>query len=133
MKVSLGYMIFYVPDVRAAVRFYTEAFGFDQKLLTPEGDYGELDTGQTTLAFVSHDLAETNLSAVGGFSALDPQRPPIGAAPTLVTEDVGAAVSAAVDAGGRQYTEPVVKPWGQTVAYVVDPQGILLELATPVQ
>lgn len=133
MSVSLGYVIFYVPDVPAALRFYVGAFEMEQRLLTPEGDYGELDTGQSTLAFVSNELADSNLAAVGGFTALDSAGPPVGASITLVTDDVPAAVSAAVSAGGRQYTEPVQKPWGQTVAYVIDPQGILLEIATPVQ
>lgn len=132
MTVSLDYVIFYVPDVAAALRFYTEAFGFSQKLLTPEGDYGELDTGGTTLAFVANELASANLDGAGGFTPLDPDRPPVGAVPTLVTEDVAATVVAALAAGARPYTEPVDKPWGQTVAYVIDPQGILIELATPV-
>ena len=38
----------------------------------------------------------------------------------------------AVDAGANLYAEPVEKPWGQTVAYLRDPNGILIELATPV-
>ena len=133
MTVSLGYIIFYVPDVAAAVQFYTEAFGLTARFVTPEGDYGELETGQSVLAFVSNELADTNLAAAGGFTPLDPSKPPVGASITLVTDDVAAAVAAAVAAGGRQYTAPVDKPWGQTVAYLVDPQGILLEVATPVQ
>lgn len=133
MTVSLGYVIFYVPDVAAALGFYVGAFEMEQRMLTPEGDYGELDTGQSTLAFVSNELADNNLATAGGFTPLDTAKPPAGASITLVTEDVSAAVSAAVGAGGRQYTEPVQKPWGQTVAYVIDPHGILLEIATPVQ
>lgn len=133
MTVSLGYIIFYVPDVQSAVRFYTDAFGLEPRFVTPEADYGELETGQSVLAFVAHELADTNLAAAGGFTPLDPKAPPVGASLTMVTDDVPAAVSAAVAAGGRQYTDPVEKPWGQTVAYVIDPQGILLEVATPVQ
>lgn len=132
MPLSLGYVIFYVPDVPAALRFYNEAFEFETRMVTPEGDYGELNTGQSTLAFVSHELAETNLGASGGFRPLDPAEPPTGASLTLVTEDVAASVAAAVDHGARQYTEVVDKPWGQTVAYVIDPQGILIEIATAV-
>lgn len=133
MTVSLGYIIFYVPDVAEAVRFYTDAFGLAPRFVTPEGDYGELETGQSVLAFVAHELADSNLSAAGGFTPFDPSKPPVGATLTFVTEDVSAVVAAAVAAGGRQYTAPVDKPWGQTVAYVIDPQGILIEVATPVQ
>jgi uncharacterized glyoxalase superfamily protein PhnB len=133
VTVSLGYIIFYVPNVPAAVQFYTEAFGLTARFVTPEGDYGELETGQSVLAFVSNELADSNLAAAGGFTPLDPTAPPVGASLTMVTDDVAAALASAVAAGGRQYTEPVDKPWGQTVAYAIDPQGILLEIATPVQ
>jgi len=131
MSVSFGYTIFYVPDVAAALRFYTEAFGFEQHMLTPEGDYGELATGDTTLAFVANELAAANLDRAGGFTRLDPESPPAGASITLVTTDVAGMFRAAQDAGARPYVEPVEKPWGQTVSYLIDPSGILIELATP--
>jgi lactoylglutathione lyase len=35
-------------------------------------------------------------------------------------------------AGATRYVNPIDKPWGQTVAYVRDANGILIELATPV-
>lgn len=130
--VSLGYVSFYVPDVAAAVRFYVTAFGLTQRFLTPEEDYGELDTGTTVLSFVATGLAEHNLAAAGGFSPLDRSKPPVGATISLVTDDVPAALAAGVEAGGTAYTEPVTKPWGQTVAYLVDPHGILVEICTPV-
>jgi len=132
MSVSFGYTIFYVPDVAAALNFYVTAFGFEQRMLTPENDYGELATGETVLAFVSHELASQNLDHAGGFTQLDPDAPPVGASITLVTTDVVEMRQAALDAGATPYTQPVEKPWGQTVAYVVDPSGILLELATTV-
>ncbi len=30
------------------------------------------------------------------------------------------------------YVEPIDKLWGQTVAYIIDPGGTLIEIATPV-
>jgi uncharacterized glyoxalase superfamily protein PhnB len=50
----------------------------------------------------------------------------------LLTGDVGSALERAVKAGATVYVEPVDKPWGQTVAYVRDPNGFLIEIATPV-
>jgi len=132
MPTTLGYTIFYVSDVAATLNFYTEAFAIQQSFVTPENDYGELDTGATTLAFASTELATSNLEAAGGFTALSPDGPPVGASITLITDDVGAAVDSAEAAGARRYVEPIDKPWGQTVAYVIDPNGILVELATPV-
>ena len=132
MSVSLGYVIYYVPDVARTINFYSSAFGLEVRFVTPEGDYGELVTGTTTLSFASDGLAHTNLDAAGGFTSVNATPAPIGASITLVTEDVPAAVVAATEAGAQVYVAPVDKPWGQTVAYVVDPDGILVELATPI-
>jgi catechol 2,3-dioxygenase-like lactoylglutathione lyase family enzyme len=131
MGLSLGYVIFYVEDVPSTVRWFTAAFGLEQRLLTPQGDYGELDTGATTLAFASLDLAS---SGVGGarFVTHDPAGPALAASVTLVTDDVPAALATASAVGGVVVTEPTTTPWGQTVAYVRDPNGILVELATAV-
>jgi lactoylglutathione lyase len=57
MIISFGYTILYVPHVPSSVNFYTRALGFVVKFITPEGDYGELVSGSTTLAFASHQLA----------------------------------------------------------------------------
>ena len=131
MTVSVGYLLLYVPDVPATLEFYTEAFGFEVRFVTDEGDYGELNTGAVTLGFVSHELARSNLDDAGGFTALDAGPSPVGSVVTLVTDDVPAGVAAAEAAGATRYTDPAVKPWGQTVAYLVDPNGALIELATP--
>ncbi len=132
MTATFGYTIFYVSDVEATVSFYTAAFGMAMKFVTPENDYGELDTGATTLAFASTTLATSNLAGAGGFTAIDPDAPPVGASVTLLTDDVASAVDSAQAAGARRYVDPIEKPWGQTVAYIIDPNGILVEIATPV-
>ncbi len=129
-ELRLGYVIFYVEDVGASIRFYTDAFGLAEKFATE--DYGELDTGATTLSFVAHSLAHANLDAVGGFTPVSSSAPPTGASITLITDDVAAATQRAVAAGARPYLEPTLKPWGQTVSYVLDPNGILVEIGTPV-
>jgi uncharacterized glyoxalase superfamily protein PhnB len=132
MTVSFGYTLLYVADVEATLVFYTSAFGLEQRFMTPEGDYGELDTGSTTLAFASNGLAESNLAATDGFTPLDPAVPPPAISITLITTDVPSTVEAAVAAGANSYLDPIEKPWGQTVAYVRDPNGALIEIATPV-
>ena len=123
-----GYTILYVGDVAASVDFYERAFGQRRRMVHESGQYAELDTGETTLAFASHELAAANL----------PQafRPAAGAETPFevcfVTDDVAAAHSRAVDAGAESVSEPQRKPWGQEVAYVRDLDGTLIELATPV-
>lgn len=128
--ISLGYTIFYVDDVEATVDFFTSAFGFEKRLLTPEKDYGEVETGPTTLAFVSLELAETNLGSAGGFVHPSETQPPP-ASITLVSADVEATAEAAVRCGAKSYVAAMQKPWGQTVAYVLGPSNILIEIGTP--
>ena len=130
-KVSLEYIIFYVDDVAGTVSFFEAAFGLDRRFVTAENDYGEVETGASTLAFVSLELARTNLDEAGGFIPPNEHKP-APASITLVTTDVAGAVAAAIAAGGRTYTDPVDKPWGQTVAYVLGPSNLLIEIATPV-
>lgn len=123
----LGYVILYVPDVPAALDFYRRAFGLPLQLRHGE-DYGELETGTTTLAFAGESLAAE--SGLG----IRPNRPgeaPAGAEIALITEDVAGAYAAALAAGATAALPPTAKPWGQTVAYVRDLNGFLVELGTP--
>lgn len=124
---KLGYTILYVPDVRASLRFYEQAFGLATKFLHEGGDFGELDTGGTSLAFCSLTLLQQMGKTPG---RADVARPVSEVA--LVTADVPAAFARAVAAGATPLQAPEDMPWGQTVAYVADPDGFWVELCTPV-
>jgi uncharacterized glyoxalase superfamily protein PhnB len=50
---------------------------------------------------------------------------------TLVADDVDAVYAQALEAGCTSLAAPEHKPQGQRVAYVRDPFGTLVELATP--
>jgi len=58
------YTILYVKSVSKTLKFYENAFGFKTKFLHEAGDYGELDTGETTLSFSSLKLM-SNLKSTG--------------------------------------------------------------------
>ncbi len=118
----------YVEDVEKTVVFYESAFGLRRKLLH-ENDYGELDTGATKLAFVSHAMAQS-----GGieYSKPDPNAPAPAVEIAFVTDDVAAAYEKAVQEVATALIPPKEKPWGQTVAYVRDLNGFLVELCTAV-
>ena len=45
------YTILYVDDVPATLDFFERAFGLQRGFLHESGDYGELTTGDTKLAF----------------------------------------------------------------------------------
>ena len=53
---QFGYTILYVDDVPATLAFYGQAFGLTTRYMHESGSYGELETGATALAFVSHTL-----------------------------------------------------------------------------
>ena len=127
---KLGYTIIYVADVRAAAQFYGDAFGFATRFVHEGGDYAELATGETTLAFAAHALGEANFPQ--GYTKLTDLPQPAGIELALVTDDVHLAVSRAIAAGATAIAAPTVKPWGQTVAYIRAPDGTLVELCTPV-
>lgn len=127
---KLGYTITYVPDVTASLAFCEQAFGLKRRFLHESGAYGELDTGETTLAFAAHELGDMNFP--GGHVRADTSAQPLGFEIALVTDDVPAAHARAVEAGAREMAAPSQKPWGQVVSYVRCPDGLLVELCTPV-
>jgi len=121
------YTILYVEDVAKTLTFYCAAFGFEQKFLHESGDYGELDTGSTTLSFSSLELmtklGKSPMSATAG-------RPVFEIA--FETGDVAYALERALTAGASLVQKPEAMPWGQTTAYVSDINGYLVEICTPV-
>ena len=125
---KLGYVIVYVPNVSATVAFWERAFGLQRGFVHESGTYAELETGSTALAFV----AESMIAETMKFRRMRPGDDPPGVEVGLVTDDVAAAWKRALEAGATPFVEPVVKPWGQTVAYVRDANGALVELCTPV-
>ena len=127
---KFGYTIAYVSDVAASIDFYERAFGLSRRFVHESGQYGELDTGPTTLAFAAHTLGESNFK--GGYVAADGSGQPLGVEVGLVTPDVAQAHRRALAAGATELKEPQEKPWGQTVSYVRCPDGTLVELCSPV-
>ena len=123
-----GYTLIYVPDVEKAVVFHEKAFDLKRKFVHESGQYAEMETGATTLAFVSNELGTSNLPVE--FVRNEPAKAPAGIEIALIAEDVPAAFSRAVAAGVTLLVEPTEKPWGQTVAYVRDLNGVLIEICT---
>lgn len=127
---KLGYTIIYVPDVAASLAFCEQAFGLTRRFLHESGTYGELDTGETTLSFAAHELGDANFP--GGHVAAHKSTQPLGFEIGLVTSDVAGAHARAVKAGATELSAPVTKPWGQVVSYVRCPDGLLVELCSPI-
>jgi len=126
-----GYTILYVKDVVKTIAFYENAFGFKRKFITAQDDYGELSSGETTLAFASVELGNSNLR--DGFQESDTQQKPFAMQLSFVTEHLKEDLDRAIKAGAIALEPIRSKPWGQQVAYVRDINGFLIEICTPIQ
>ena len=125
-----AYTIIYVPDVERSVAFYEEAFGLQRRFVADSGEYGELDTGATTLSFAQEEFAASGRGLPA--RPLRPDDDPPAFEVAFTTDDVPAAYERALAAGATAVLAPTEKPWGQTVAYVRDGDGALVELGSPV-
>lgn len=126
---DLAYVIVYVPSVGDTLAFYAAAFGLQRGFLHEEGDYGEMVTGSTRLAFTSHHLAATAVPFPYRAAEADPR--PLGVELTLTVDDVDAAFERAVAAGARPLAPPHATPWGQRVSYVADNNNVAVGIASP--
>jgi len=97
---KLGYTIVYVPRVADSLQFFEQAFGLERKFLHDSGDYGELKTGETTLAFASHALGAMNFPA--GHVQASESHQPLGMEIAFVTEDVQHAHLSAIKHGAKE-------------------------------
>lgn len=122
------YTILYVEDVSSTLTFFERAFGFKVKFLHDQGDYGELDTGNTTLSFSSLKLMR-QLGKSPAFA--QPNAPVFEIA--FESNDVHGDLARALDAGAVLYQEAREEAWGQTTAYVTDPNGFLIEICSPLK
>lgn len=126
---KFAYTIIYVKNVPSTIAFYEKAFGFTRKFITPEEDYGELLTGETTISFASESLANSNFK--NGFELIGNTPRPMGIELAFTSEDIDADFQKAVEAGAVIYEDILEKPWGQKVGYLRDINGLLIEVCTP--
>lgn len=126
---KLGYTLLYVENVENTVAFYESAFGLKRRFIHEAG-YAEMETGDTTLGFVAQTVVESNGV---DYTRADPEKPAPPVEIAFVTDDVAAAYETAVSQGSIPVAPPKQKPWGQTVSYVRDLNGFLIEICTPIQ
>ena len=123
---KLKYIILYVDNLQQTLTFYTKAFGFKEKVR--HGGYAELSTGAVTLAFAERDF-------VAEHSGMKVKKVAGGCEIALVVPlaAVDEQFARAVKVGAASIVKPRVQPWGQTVSYVSDPDGHLIEICSPAE
>ncbi len=126
-----AYSILYVEYVLKTIDFYERAFGFKRKFITPEEDYGELISGETTISFASLELGNANLK--NGFQKSILSNKPFGIELAFTTESIENDFEKAINEGAIEEEKIVTKPWGQKVGYLRDNNGFLIEICTPIK
>jgi lactoylglutathione lyase len=122
-----GYTALFVESVYETIDFYERAFGFERGTILESGEYGELNTGSTTLAFTARSIVKTLSDVAFEPAALHKPAPPLELG--MVTDSVDADFERAVAAGAVVVKPPENKTWGR-VAYVRDNNGFLIEIVS---
>ena len=128
-RVKFATTILYVDDVQGTLERFRDAFELEIAYLDEGGIYGELASGETTLAFAEREFGRSHFEDDETRALFDglPRRFELG----LTSEDVEAAHRRACGCGMIPVRGPIEQPWGEVVAWVRDPEGILIELSTP--
>lgn len=122
MQLSMKYIILYVQDVEKSIHFYETILGLPKSFQS--GTYVEFSTGATTFALnTREDVRQTIGIEVADVTS---QTFEIG----FVVENVEETIETLQSQGVQIVKNPETKPWGQTVAYVADPDGHYIEICS---
>ncbi|HEX6207934.1 MAG TPA: VOC family protein [Actinomycetota bacterium] len=122
---TVDYVIRYVEDLDRSVAFYRDVLGLEHRL-TDEA-YAEFSAGGTKLGF----FPRSSLPDLLGREARS------GGSPdgeiVLLVEDVDAEADRLRGAGVEILTGPVERPWGHRTVHLLDPDGLVVELAQEIE
>jgi uncharacterized glyoxalase superfamily protein PhnB len=107
-EMKLADTILYVESVAETIAFYERAFGLTRGLVTDTLEYGELQTGDTKLAFAANSFVKGLTSLPFEAASPDKAAPPMELG--LVTEAVEQDFERAVAAGAVVVKRPERKP-----------------------
>jgi catechol 2,3-dioxygenase-like lactoylglutathione lyase family enzyme len=117
------YVVIVVQDLDRAVHFYCEVLGMP--LGHRSGSFAQLATGVTRVALYERPA----MAATLGRDLESPSPDAPGFELGFKVEDCDAAYDELVSGGATPAVPPTDRTWGQRTAYVVDPDGHLVELA----
>ncbi len=127
MNLKMKYIILYVEKFEECLRFYKDTLQLPIK--AEHGTYIEFNTGSTILAMnTREDVKElTGLPLTEG--ELQSSHFELG----FVVENVQETIEQFREQGIKVLVEPIVKPWGQTIAYIADPDGNYIEICSSLE
>lgn len=119
---SPDYVILIVENIETTLKFYTEILGIE--LAHHAGDYVQMDTGSTKLAFYTRSA----MSETIGKELVKPYENMKAFEIGFKVENVDETYEQLLIKGVIGIVAPTTKEWGQRTAYVADPDGNLIEL-----
>lgn len=117
---TVQYLILYVQDLDASIRFYRDIVGIPFKF--SEHGYAEFDAGGVKLGL--YDRARLP-DLIGPEAAERPLPSEI----LVPVEDADAEADRSRATGAKVLWGPVDRPWGHRTVHVLDPDGNVVELA----
>jgi catechol 2,3-dioxygenase-like lactoylglutathione lyase family enzyme len=132
MPPRLGYTILYVDDVARAASFYASAFGFAILEVEASPGWAMVDAGGSVLGFSSHALMARFYPS--GYVHNDPTAMPGGFELDIVVDDTAELdryLASAIEHGATLVEAARVADDGATVAFLRDPNGVIIEIQTP--
>lgn len=124
---KLSYVTLCVENLDKMLAFYQAAFALPVKFVHESGQYAEMDTGTTVLAFSQSVLAESLIAC--GYEKADLTRKPANILIGIDSDNVPETLDAAIRSGATLVADAELKPWGWLSAMVRDPEGNLIEIA----
>lgn len=122
---KLNYVIIYVDDAVKATEFYQKAFGLKTRFIHESNMYAKMETGETVLAFANNEMLKMNIN-------IDAQKGLKNCFEiAFSTANIIKAFETAIQNGAKELKRPEEKSWGQSVAYVQDMFGTIIEICTP--
>lgn len=127
VKLTMKYIILYVNDLEATVHFYKDMLGLPIKM--QQGSYVEFNTGATTLSINTRQSIKEDIGLSVPEASAATQTFEVG----FVVEEVESTIEQLRAQGVKIIKEPMIKPWGQTVAYIADPDGHYIEICSAIE
>jgi len=122
MPPRLGYVVRFVETLEPAVRFYGDVLA--QPCTKRTEHWAQFDCGSLRLGLYERAAMASAL----GVAAQELGTAPGGVELAFEVDDVDAAYAGALAVGARGWRPPEDRAWGERTAYLLDPDGGLVEL-----
>ncbi|WP_225726452.1 MULTISPECIES: VOC family protein [unclassified Nocardia] len=123
-----GGMTLMTENVQTKAQFYKDAFKLVTVFADPDGTFVVLGGGNGAAPQPGPSLSIEHWRKIADYA---PPSPPGGFRILLENENVVDAYARALAAGATSALAPTRRPWGQEVAIVRDPDGVIVEIGEP--